>query len=237
MRKQTTQKRRWRVGELAAAAGLTVRTLHHYERVGLLAAGTRTEGRQRLYAERDVRRLYRIRALRDLGLPLAEIARVVEDERAPLANLLRAHRASVDRRIAELRRLRTLLDHACAHASSEPMAEEVLATIEAMSRVVRHGEQRKAHGKKAEAAWRKLGVELLLCMKAGEPPTSPRARAVARAAWERIDEFTGGDPVMAEALARLRKLAPPENFAGWTPPMMRYLDQALAGLSTKEKKA
>ncbi len=40
MTERTTSRRRWRIGELAEATGLTVRTLHHYERVGLLAPAT-----------------------------------------------------------------------------------------------------------------------------------------------------------------------------------------------------
>ncbi len=66
-----------RIGDLARATGLTVRTLRHYESVGLLPAPSRTEGKQRLYTAQDVSRLYRIRALRDLGLGLAEIRRLL----------------------------------------------------------------------------------------------------------------------------------------------------------------
>ena len=70
MGQRAANGRRWKVGELASATGLTVRTLHHYERIGLLSPAQRTEGNQRLYDEGDVVRLYRIRALRDLGLSL-----------------------------------------------------------------------------------------------------------------------------------------------------------------------
>lgn len=237
MRKRATSRRRWRIGELADATGLTVRTLHHYEHIGLLAPATRTDGRQRLYDEDDVRRLYRIRALRDLGLSLADIGRMLDDDRAALADVLRAHRARVDAEIERLGRLRTLLDHACAHAGRDVEPDDVLATIEAMSRVVRRGDARRKKGSAPEddeARWRELGNELRACMKAGEPPSAPRPRAVARAALARIVEFAGGDPATLEALARLRRLAPPKNLAGWTPALMRYLDQALASLDKTE---
>src|SRR6185436_8546401 len=104
MRTRTTSRRRWRIGELADATGLTVRTLHHYEHLGLLAPPARTEGRQRLYDEDDVRRLYRIRALRDLGLSLTDIRRTIDDDRATLTDVLRAHRARVDAEIKRLER-------------------------------------------------------------------------------------------------------------------------------------
>src|SRR6185369_5694526 len=104
MKERAAIRRSWRIGELAEATGLTVRTLHHYEHIGLLAPDSRTEGRQRLYDEDDVRRLYRIRALRDLGLSLADIGRMLDDDRAALADLLRAHRARVDAEIDRLGR-------------------------------------------------------------------------------------------------------------------------------------
>lgn len=65
------------VGQLAAQTGLTVRTLHHYDRLGLLRPSARTPAGYRCYSAADVERLYRIRALRALGLPLAEIAAVL----------------------------------------------------------------------------------------------------------------------------------------------------------------
>lgn len=237
MKERATSQRRWRIGELADAAGLTVRTLHHYEQIGLLAPAVRTEGRQRLYDEDDVRRLYRIRALRDLGLSLADIGRMLDDDRAAFADVLRAHRARVDAEIERLGSLRTLLDHACAHADRDVEPDDVLATIEAMSRVVRRGEARRKKGnasKDDEARWRELGDELRACMEAGETPSAPRPRAVARAALARIVEFAGGDRATVEALAHLRRLAPPKNLAGWSPALMRYLDQALASLHETE---
>ncbi|QRK12689.1 MerR family DNA-binding protein [Archangium violaceum] len=63
-----------------------------------------------------MRRLYRIRALRDLGLSLADIGRMLDDDRAELANVLSAHRARVEAELERLGKLRTLLDHACEHA-------------------------------------------------------------------------------------------------------------------------
>lgn len=69
-----TDDKRWKVGDLAGATGLTVRALHHYDELGLLVPCERTGSGHRLYAEEDVRRLYRILALRRLGFPLDEIA-------------------------------------------------------------------------------------------------------------------------------------------------------------------
>jgi DNA-binding transcriptional MerR regulator len=192
MQEQAESRRRWRVGELAAATGLTVRALHHYEHVGLLSPRSRTEGRQRLYDEHDLRRLYRICAMRDLGMSLADIRRTFDGDRTALGDVLRAHRARVDAEIKRLRRLRRLLDHACAHSGRDVGADVLLATIEAMWRVSTRGVARGA-GARRRARWKKLGLELRACMSAGEAPSSPRARSVARVAKQALVEFAGGD--------------------------------------------
>lgn len=237
MAERTTTRRRWRIGELADATGLTVRTLRHYERVGLLAPATRTEGRQRLYDEHDVRRLYRIRALRDLGLSLANIRRMLDDHSAALGDVLRAHLARVDAELERLGRLRLLLDRACAHADRGVEPDDALAVIEAMSRVARRIDARATDGSAPgddEARWRALGNELRACMDAGDDPSAPRARAAARAALARLLDFAGGDRATLDALALLRRVDPPRNLAGWDPELIRYLDQALARLHEKE---
>ncbi len=237
MNERATSGRRWRVGELARATGLTVRTLHHYETIGLLVPSARTDGHQRVYDQHDLRRLYRIRALRDLGLSLAEIRPLLEEGRAALFDVLRAHRARVDAELERLGKLRALLDHACEQADGELEPDAVLATIEAMSQVTRRSDERFEMGNApddAEARWRALGDELRACMEAGEPPSAPRARAVARAALARIVEFAGGDEATREALAHLRRFAPPQSLAGWDPALMQYLEQALASLNERE---
>lgn len=61
------------VGELAKRAGITVRTLHHYEQTGVLLPSARSAAGYRLYNLADVQRLHMIRALAKAGLELAEI--------------------------------------------------------------------------------------------------------------------------------------------------------------------
>lgn len=75
----------WRIGELAAATGLTVRTLHHYDRIGLLSPSHRTDGGHRLYTQADAVRLYQIVALRGLGLRLEQIGDCLSTDLDPRA--------------------------------------------------------------------------------------------------------------------------------------------------------
>lgn len=68
----------YKIGRLAAATGLTVRTLHHYDHVGLVCPSGRTGSGHRLYDESDVQRLYRVLALRQVGLSLEDIGEALE---------------------------------------------------------------------------------------------------------------------------------------------------------------
>lgn len=69
------------VGELAKRAGLTVRTLHHYEQTGLLTPSARSEAGYRLYNLSAVQRLHMIKALAQAGLTLATIKDYLDGKR------------------------------------------------------------------------------------------------------------------------------------------------------------
>jgi MerR family transcriptional regulator, thiopeptide resistance regulator len=96
------------IGELAAAVGLTVRTLHHYDDIGLLVPAQRSQSGRRLYSPQGVRRLYRIVALRRLGLGLAEIGSLL-DASPDLAQAVRGHLEQVEAQLELGRRLRVTL--------------------------------------------------------------------------------------------------------------------------------
>lgn len=99
------------VGELARFAGITVRTLHHYDEIGLLPATMRTESGYRRYAPSDVDRLRAILTYRELGLGLDEIALVIESPESSVETL-RSARDRVGRRIARLESIAGDLDAA-----------------------------------------------------------------------------------------------------------------------------
>ena len=86
------------VGEVAALAGVTVRTLHHYDRIGLLSPSGRTAAGYRQYAPADLDRLHQVLLYRELGFPLEEVATLLDDPSAdPEAHLRRQHRLLRDR--------------------------------------------------------------------------------------------------------------------------------------------
>ena len=80
-----------RAREFADLAGVTVRTLHHYDRLGLLKA-RRSDTGYRLYSERDLERLEQVVALKFLGVPLKQIKALLDGEPLELQKEIgRAH--------------------------------------------------------------------------------------------------------------------------------------------------
>ena len=81
------------VGEVAALAGITVRALHHYDRIGLLTPSQRSATGYRRYTPADLDRLHRVLVYRELGFSLEEVATLLDDPDAdPAAHLRRQHR-------------------------------------------------------------------------------------------------------------------------------------------------
>src|SRR3954449_13035971 len=98
----------WRIGELARETGLTVRTLRHYDQLGLLSPLSRTGGGHRCYTSGDVSCLHRIVALRSLGISLGEIGALLDGETDP-TDLFRRQLGVVEERIRKACDLRARL--------------------------------------------------------------------------------------------------------------------------------
>jgi DNA-binding transcriptional MerR regulator len=218
MRATEATGRRWLVGELAAATGLTVRTLHHYDAIGLLAPSGRTESGYRLYDEADVRRLYRVLALRRLGLSLEEVAAWLDREGADPREAVVRHLREVERELAAKERLRRLLVRILDELDREvePSVDRFVEAIEVMTMHERYytpdqveqlERRRRELGDEAiervEAEWAELIAKLEVERARGTDPADERVQSLARRWRELIAEFTGGDPGIWQSLRRM----------------------------------
>ena len=97
------------VGELARLSGISVRTLHHYDAVGLLRPRHVTTAGYRLYGRAEAERLQEILCLKALGMTLPEIGAAIDDQADRLVRL-RAHRIRVEQQAAELGRVLDAID-------------------------------------------------------------------------------------------------------------------------------
>ncbi|MFD8210849.1 MerR family transcriptional regulator [Streptomyces sp. NPDC059695] len=100
------------VGQVAGFAGVTVRTLHHYDAIGLLAPGGRSTAGHRRYDDADLDRLQQILFYRELGFPLEEVAALLDDPHADPQEHLRRQHTLLTARIGELTRMAAADEHA-----------------------------------------------------------------------------------------------------------------------------
>lgn len=131
----------WAIAEVCERTGLSPRTIRYYEEIGLLPGVRRSEGGRRVYGPDELERLGFITRLKALGLSLSEVGDLnavyaiggsTEDMLARLQDLLAAHLADVDRRVAELLDLRGELVAYREHVDDR-VAENAAADPEASS--------------------------------------------------------------------------------------------------------
>ena len=239
----------WKIGELSRLTGLTVRTLHHYDHVGLLRPSGRTGAGHRRYDEQDVARLYRIMALRELGLPLETIGGLLAGG-PDLADLLREHLGHVEAQLAAFRRLRSRLAMllSTVRGAGQPTSIDLLAVIEEMSKVdetVKNyfteeqlaalAERRERIGDAAiesvQAEWPELIAKVQAEMDAGTDPAEPRVRALAKRWMELLEAFHGGDPGLRDSLYQMQAENSgqiSQQYGGPTPELIEYVTRANA---------
>lgn len=100
------------IGEVAALASVSVRTLHHYDEIGLLTPSLRTEGGYRIYTDDDLTALQQVLFFKELGFGLSEIARIVRDPRFDRLEALRMQHRMLTDKSTQLRRMLQAVDDA-----------------------------------------------------------------------------------------------------------------------------
>jgi DNA-binding transcriptional MerR regulator len=199
------------VGQVARIARVSIRTLHHYDEIGLLVPTGRSGAGYRLYGPEDVERLHAVLLLREIGLPLEEIRTALDQPTEARLDALVAHR---QRLIARVERLETALRAVDAYTASleegTPMTMDTMmrdfedfqnpehaaearerwgdadAWKESQRRTKSYGPKQwaemKAEAERIESAWASH-------LDAGLSPEDPRAVAVAEEARRHIDRW------------------------------------------------
>lgn len=226
----------YRVQEFAALAGVTVRALHHYDRLGLLKP-VRTEAGYRLYGLRDFERLEQIVALKFLGIPLKQIGTLFHRKAPALPEALR-----MQRRVLEEKR--RLLDSAInaireAEQATRPGERPDSAVLKKIIEVIEMQDNmdwsKKYYSEEAQAKievrkqlwspenqerWSREWSELFRDVEAalGEDPASAKAQGLA-ARWKKLVEgFTGGDLQITVGLSKLH-----QDRANWPANMQQRM--------------
>jgi len=191
------------VGQVAEQLGVTVRTLHHYDAIGLLVPSGRTSAGYRLYTVEDIERLQHVVVYRRLGFALEEIALLLDDPSADVGEHLRRQREVVMSRLDEMRGLVRAIDGAlekemsgikltkeeqkelCGDGFSEDFAAEAEQRWGG-TEAWKQSQKRTSKYTKDDWAEVKAGMDatnaaFVSAMTDGEPATSERAMDVAEA--------------------------------------------------------
>lgn len=210
-------------GEAAKKMDVTVRTLQHYDKEGLLSPSAFSEGGRRLYTDKDIIKLHQILSLKHLGFSLADIKNrlIPLDTPADVAQILTEQADMIRQKIAglaeslsELEALRT--EVLKMQSVDFKKYADIIVNLEMKndfywlikhfdSETLDHIRSRfdRESGMAFLQKFLRLQDEAIRLQDAGVPAGSPEGLQFAKAYWDMILEFTNGDAAMLPKLMRL----------------------------------
>ena len=211
------------VKQVAQLAGVTVRTLHHYDSIGLLRPSAVSDAGYRLYDEAALMRLQQILFFREAGLPLKQIKRILGDEGFDAAGALRAHRKELVRRRGRLSLLICNIDRTlrAMEGGKQLSANEIFEGFG--KRVVKENEE-------------KYGEEIR--SRYGDEAVNRSNAVIAQMDRDQFERLQKEGQAVYETLAGLMHLPPGapsvqegiDRFAAYIRRFGEYPDYALRGL-------
>lgn len=238
-----------KVGTLAKKTGLSVRTLHYYEEIGLLVPRQRTEAGHRLYGKEEAMRLQQILSLRQLGLPLEEIRTCLDEPEYALTQTIELHLKRLEEQIALQQRLYERLQAMARRLSTteDVSLEDIIQTIEIMKMtdnyftpeqqafLKQRGEELgEAKIRQAETDWQTLIDAVRAEMNKGTDPTSDTVKPLAQQWKGLIEAFTGGNAGVAKSLHTMYKTEGPKKASRnmVDAEVFAYISQAMEALES-----
>ncbi|HEX8183650.1 MAG TPA: MerR family transcriptional regulator [Blastocatellia bacterium] len=212
---------RWyQASEFAELAGVTVRALHHYDRLRLLRPSGRTAAGYRLYGEGDFARLQQIVTLKFIGFSLKQIKELLDRGSFDLSAALRLQREIIKEKRRHLDLAIQAIEKAERVMSSggEPDWEAFKKVIEVINMQKDMDWMNKYYSEEAQQKlaqtprevveqgqqdWATLIKEAEAAVAQGEDPASEKAQALAVRWSNLIKAFTGGNPEISEGLSKL----------------------------------
>lgn len=212
------------VGAAAARMGVTIRTLHHWDAIGLVCPTERTDAGYRLYTSADLARIHRVLIYRELGVPLDDIKTVLDAPAADAASSLRRQRDELRERAARLQQMADGMDRMIEARESGILlsAEEQVEifgahwqptwTVQARDRwgeTVQWAQYAERAADRTRADWQQiadtveaLNTDLAAAYRCGVLPGSAEANTLAERHRASIDTYFDCTPAMHICVAR-----------------------------------
>ena len=207
--------------EFARRAGVTIRALHHYDRLGLLQPSGRTRAQYRVYTDRDFVRLEQIVALKFIGFPLSQIRELLCQKDIDLAAALRQQRQILAQKRDHLDRAVHAIERAeqIVSQGGEPDWEPFRKVIEVIQMQTRKDWMKKYYTDEqldnlrqrwnpevqaeSERGWNSLGADTEAAIAQGADPSGAVGLELAKRRDALLKMFTGGDPGIEKSLKSL----------------------------------
>jgi DNA-binding transcriptional MerR regulator len=239
-----------KIGELARRTGVSVRTLHYYDEIGLLSPSNHSAAGHRIYGVREVTRLQQIRSLQQLGFGLKEIQTMLASKNHTPLHVVEMHLARAKEHVAEQQKLCDRLESLAQSMRTRKVSvDQLIETIEVMNMFEKYytKEQLEELKQRADALgeqgmrqaqqdWADLIEEVRIEMEKGTDPTSPKIVALGRRWRALIEGFTGGNPEIEKSLRTMYQNEPVhEKIQGmpYHPGMMAYIGKAMGAISVR----
>lgn len=202
----------FQVGEIAAKTGLTIRTLHHYEEIGLLLPTARTDAGYRLYDMHSVERLTQIQLLRQIGVKLKDIGEILNGHNGDMASLLEERIKLLTQQMKQMSTLRYRLEQLQKQMQTGDAVTQsdwfsILEMMSMYDKYFTHAELEQlplytAHTLKNQQ-WQQRIAKVGELMEQGKRPQSIEVQKIAAEWMIALERDTGGNP---DFFARLNQI-------------------------------
>ncbi|KRB37527.1 MerR family transcriptional regulator [Acidovorax sp. Root70] len=225
-----------KVGDLARRTGLTVRTLHHYDEVGLLKPSGRSDAGYRLYSQADVQRLHGIQTMRQMGLALSDIAELLAGEGVAPQRIIGQQIRALDQQITQATELRgrlTMLRDGLMAGAEPDMGNwlEALALMTTYGKYFSTTELKQifTNWSLIEADWLVVKDLVRSAMDRQLPPDAPEVQALAYRWMALMLHWMGGDLDLLDRWGHMFRTEPSAQGRNHAPPgdMIEYVETAI----------
>lgn len=225
-----------KVGELARRTGLTVRTLHHYDEIGLLVPSGRSEAGYRLYSQADVQRLHGIQTMRQMGLALNDIGELLAGEGMAPERIIGQQIRALDQQITQATELRarlTMLRDGLMAGAEPDMGNwlEALALMTTYGKYFSSAELKQifTNWSLIEADWLVVKDLVRNAMDRQQPPDSPEVQALAYRWMALMLHWMGGDLELLDRWGHMFRTEPSTQGRNHAPPgdMIEFVETAI----------
>lgn len=238
-----------KIGELAQATKISVRTLHHYDEIGLLSPSSRTDSSHRVYSESDIQRLHKITSLKEIGLSLDEIKQFIGLSQDEILKIINRHIDKTDAEYELLDRKKWCLSavsdvvHIKQYQGSDILINiirELTIQSQYFTKQERQIIQDRNHllgSTKISEMHEKLTLLTSKAQKLMDQNVDPLDARVVTLANEWVDlgkQGTNDDPIITEKIKLMLKENPDiANYRGISSSLLIYLKTAYRSTSTR----